>query len=72
MAKRNEPWFWEDGVPYDEFVLACHISNEGAVEARVVESIGHSLFSGRPTHEEIIDFVWRYARGPSKRLRSGK
>lgn len=70
---RQDPWFWEDGIPYDEFVLACWIANEGAVEALVKElTEGKALFRDRPSHEAIIHFVQSFARRASKRLRSGK
>lgn len=66
MSRRMDPWFWDCGVPYDEFVIACEISNRGAIAAHV-----RHLF-GEMSHEEIIDMTWRYARRASKRLRSGK
>jgi hypothetical protein len=74
---RQEPWFWEDRVPYDEFVVACEISNRGAVAALVrrlseLSGVKHEPLIGEMSHKEIIDLVWEYARGPSKRLRSGK
>lgn len=73
MSRRDEPFFWEDGVPYDEFVIACAISNQGAISAHVKSLSGReSLFGETMSHEEIIDMIWKYARGPSKRLRSGK
>lgn len=78
MARREDPWFWDDGVPHDEFVLACEISNRGCITAHVRRlmklsyGVDKEPLIGEMSHSEIIDFVRRYARGPSKRLRSGK
>jgi hypothetical protein len=65
----DRPYFSEHGIPYDEWVLACEIANQGWLD-QMAEKRGHvRLLSFSPDDAEAYALKW--GRRASKTLLRG-